>query len=330
MDPLKIGFLIDPFSAIDPRYDTSFALMRESVRRGHRVFGCEVKDLRVHHNTVEARLTKCVPDPARGLLAGGGPRWTPLSALDAFFIRKDPPFDLRYVSAMTLLTLTRDAPVMINDPAGILTTNEKLSTLPFEPFSPPGAAGSTPEAFADFLRQRSPKGWVFKPLFYKGGRGITWVRPDQLAQAPAVVRRLTKNGREPVLCQKFVDHAREGDKRILILDGRILGAMRRIAKPGEFRANLSKGATAAPATVTARERAMIKRLTPLLRSRGLHLVGIDVLAGYLSEINVTSPSGAPEINAFNGGRVEAAVLDFAERRAAVRRRSSGRACRRPA
>lgn len=312
-----MGFLIDPFSAINPVYDTSFVLMQECVRRGHAVLCCELKDLVVHHNTVEARLTKCAPDPRRGLLPMSPPRQTPLAELDAFFIRKDPPFDMRYVSALYLLdrlnrSPQRSRPLFVNDPAGILLTNEKLSALPFEPFCPPSAAGSTFEALEVFFKRPARLGWVLKPLYYKGGRGVTWIKPSERARLAGTIRRLTRNGREPVVCQHYVDHTVSGDKRILILNGKILGAMRRIARKGEFRANLSKGAVAAKADVTARERRLVKRLAPFLKERGLHFVGIDVLSGYLSEVNVTSPSGAPEINAFNRTRVESAVLDFVE------------------
>lgn len=321
MKRLKIGFLVDPFATINPAYDTSFALMQECVRRGHAVRCCELNDLIAHHNTVEARLTPCQPDPLRGLKTIGPARQTPLSKMDAFFIRKDPPFDMRYVSALYLLDrLNRSGagkrPFFVNDPAGILLTNEKLSVLPFEPFSPASAAGSTPEALNSFLKRPSKLGWVFKPLYYKGGRGVTWVRPRDRKNLAPTIRRLTRNGREPIVCQHYVDHATAGDKRILILDGRIVGAMRRIARKGEFRANLSKGARAAKADVTDHEQRMVKRLSPFLRERGLHFVGIDVLAGFLSEINVTSPSGVPEVNAFSGMRVEEAVLDFVEKRVA--------------
>lgn len=322
MKRLKIGFLIDPAETIEPAYDTSFALMRECVRRGHAVFCCELKDLRAHDNTVEARLTPCRPEPA-GLRAAGRGQWKDLKGLDAFLIRKDPPFDMSYVSALCLLgSLPPGRPFLLNDPAGILLTNEKLSALAFPPFCPPSAAGSTPEAFADFLKKPSRLGWVFKPLFDKGGEGVTWVRPAQKSSAAGVIRRLSENGRVPIVCQHFVEHAKSGDKRILILDGKILGAMSRIARKGEFRANLSKGASAVRATVTARERALVRRLAPFLKRRGLYFVGIDVLSGYLSEVNVTSPSGAPEINAFDGIRVESEIMDFIESRAG--RSRSGR------
>lgn len=325
MKRLKIGYLIDPIGSIHPEHDTSFALMKECARRRHEVLCCQLQDLRRHHSTVEARLTKCLPDPVKGLIPIGRPRWTALSRLDVFFIRKDPPFDMRYVSALALLggaAERRDRlPVMINEPSGILATNEKLSVLDFRPFCPPGTAGSTPEAFLDFLKKPSRYGWVFKPLYFKGGRGVSRIRSNELNKMPALVRRLTRNGREPILCQRYIEHARIGDKRVLILDGRILGAMRRIPRAGEFRANLSRGAVAAPARVTRRDEAIVRRITPLLRRRGLHFVGIDVLSGYLSEINVTSPSGAPEVNAFNGGRVESAVIDRVERM--VERRTTG-------
>lgn len=323
MKRLKIGFLIDPPAKINPEHDTSFALMLECDRRGHEVHCCELKDLRKHHITVEARLTKCRPDPARGLIALDRPKWRTLKSLDVFFIRKDPPFDMRYVSALTLLLdpsgRSPSRPLMINDPAGILSTNEKLSVLDFGSLGPAGMAGSTPEAFRDFLKQPSALGWVFKPLFFKGGRGVTRLGTGQARRADTLIRRLTREGREPILCQRFVEHSRAGDKRVLILNGRILGAMRRIPRPGEFRANLSRGAVAAAAAVTARDRAIVRRIAPLLRARGLYFVGIDVLSGYLSEINVTSPSGAPEVNRFSGGRVESAVIDFAERATAKSR-----------
>jgi glutathione synthase len=314
MRRLKIGFLIDPVSRIHPAYDTSFALMTECKRRGHSIFCCELSDLRAHHNTVEGRMTKSAPDAVRGLLPEGSSAWMDLSRLDAFFIRKDPPFDMAYVSALYLLDALRGKLLMVNDPRGILMTNEKLSILPFLPFCPPSIAGSQPAAFEDFLKRPSKNGWIFKQLFYKGGRGIVWLKLSQISKMPNLVRRLTRNGREPVLCQHYIDHRKTGDKRILILNGKILGAMTRLARAGEFRANLSRGAVAAAAKVTSREKALVKRLFPYLRSRGLIFTGIDVLSGYLSEINVTSPSGAPEINAFNHTKVEAKILDFVEQK----------------
>jgi len=313
MQKLKIAFLLNPLREMLHQEDTSFALMRECQERGHHVFCFESRDLRLHHSTLSARLSKCQMDWREGVLPDP-PKWVKLTLMDAVIIRKEPPFDLDYLSATYLLDFIRGKIFLMNDPSGVRTVNEKLSAMHFPAWTPLTSVGYQLEAFSNALQRSNIRQWVIKPLFNKGGVGIERIsRNDRRLKQK--LARATSNGRIPVMLQQYVKHARQGDKRILILNGRPIGAFRRVPGKKDFRANMALGGKARSAAITARERRLVRSLKPYLSHYGLHFAGIDVLNGRLTEINVTSPAGIPEINRFTGGRLEHAVVNYIEKQA---------------
>ena len=316
MRKLRIAFLLNPLEEMHHEDDTSFALMRECYQRGHEIFYFQSRDLRHHHNTLSARLSKCRIDLAQGVLTDL-PQWQRFSSIHAVIIRKEPPFDLDYLCATYLLDLVRGKTFLMNDPSGVRSVNEKMSALHFPKLSPATLVGYEPEIFEEGLNHSPIRQWVIKPLFDKGGRGITRVdrRDPKLRQK---IQRRTLGGRVPIMMQQYVKHARLGDKRILILNGEPLGAFRRVPGKRDFRANMALGGKAHAAKITASEKRLVRSLRSYLKENGIHFAGIDVLNGRLTEINVTSPAGIPEINRFDGTRLESTVVDFIEKQSRSR------------
>ena len=202
----------------------------------------------------------------------------------------------------------------MNDPAGVRTINEKIAAIHFPKWAPNTIIGYQADVLIEALKTSKISQWVIKPLFDKGGRGITRVT-RQDPNLKQKIQKRTQKSQVPVMMQAYVEHTRQGDKRILLLDGRVLGAFRRVPGKRDFRANMALGGKAHPATVTLKEKQMIRTLRPFLRKHGLWFAGIDMLGESLTEINVTSPAGIPEINRFNRTRLEVPVIDYLEKNA---------------
>lgn len=308
---LKIAFLLDPLKTWDTDGDTSFSLMLECRRRGHSVHAIESKDLLLFRGFPHARARE-LELSSGGAFSVRRTKFAGLRRFDALIIRKEPPFDAGYLGATYFLEPLRKRLFMMNDPAGIRDVNEKISVLYFPGLGPRSAAlfseKELPRA-ARFIRGRE---LVLKRVDQKGGVGVlkSGRHPRTLA---AHFRSVSDGGRAPAVLQEFVPHRLSGDKRILLLKGRPIGAFTRIPGPKDFRANMTCGGKAARASLDARDRKIIRALRPFLDRKGLSFVGLDVLDGRLSEINVTSPAGIPEINALERTRLERPVVDFIER-----------------
>lgn len=306
---LKIGFLMNPLEGWDFDGDTSLSIITECHRRGHSLCFFEARDLQLRPPSVRARVRPCVPDSRTGL-ATEPPRWMDLASLDCLFIRKEPPFDFGYLSCTYILDFLQSKTLLINSPRGIRNTNEKLSSL-LSRRRVRSAAGYTKDTLVPFLKSlKGPA--VLKRIDEKGGVGIL----KSSAEDPGLLKKISElsvDGTRAVLAQEFIPHSKTGDKRILILDGKPIGAFLRFPPKRDFRANMSVGGTAGPGQVSRSDRALVRSLAPYFCRNGLHFVGIDILDGRLSEINVTSPAGIPEINGFDGTRLERDVADFIER-----------------
>ncbi len=237
--------------------------------------------------------------------------------LDAVLIRTDPPFDIDYLRVTQLLDLLRPRPFLLNRPSGLRDANEKLAALAFPDLSPPTLVSSDPAEIASFRREVGGA-IVLKPLDGFGGLGILPVR-DGDPQGDDRIRDATAGGNRPILAQQIVPGAEAGDRRVLLLDGEPIGALLRRNDTGGFTHNLATGGTAHRSAVTEADRALCRRLAPWLRERGLWLVGIDLLADRLIEINVTSPTCVQEINRLDGVALERRIVDFVEQRAGERR-----------
>ena len=310
---MKIAFLLYPTSKVKVDEDSSFWIMHELVSRGHRVSYFESSSLRWNAGTLEAFLTPARLHPRRGFLPSpSAAKPADLSALDVIFIRKEPPFDTEYLYALHLLELVKAKVFILNDPAGIALCNEKLFTLQFERFIPESLVTNDPAAARDFIKKLGKK-VVIKPLNQKAGSGI--LRSDARDKnLPSMLDIATDSGKRTVLVQRYIEKNSFGDKRILVLNGKPIGSFLRRPSKKDFRANLSVGGSMHRAALNAGEKKMVEAMSGRLLRHGLYFVGLDVIGGFLSEINVTSPSGIPEIRQLDGKRLEKNVADFIERR----------------
>lgn len=312
---MKIAFLLYPTSQVKVDEDSSFWIMRELKDRGHEVFYFESRQLFWMSGEPHAFLTKARLHRSKGYLPSA-PAKSPFSLahLDCIFIRKEPPFDISYLYALQLVNEIKKEVFILNDPAGIALSNEKLFSVTFQKFCPESLVTENVSLAAKFIRDLRSKA-VIKPLDEKGGAGIFAAHAKD-TNLSSRLDLATDSGKRKIMIQRFVSAKRYGDKRILILNGEILGAFLRKPPVWDFRANLSIGGSMHRTFVTTSDRKLVGAIVPELLARGLYFVGIDVIGKFLTEVNITSPAGIPEINHFNKTRLEKAVVDFIERRVA--------------
>jgi len=310
-------FIADPLPLLSVAADTTIAFMREAARRGHEIHTAEVQDLTVAEGGrvfAGARATK----------VGEGEAWFELGApsrlacqdFDVVWMRKDPPVDLAFVRVCQLLCLIRPPTLVVNDPRGLLELDEKLFALRFPDLVPESFVS---RHIAELLAFREHLGgeMIVKPIGGCGGAGVFRLGPGD-PNVRAVLELATQQGTQLQMAQRYVPEVREGDKRIIVLEGEPIGAVLRVPRADESRANFHVGGTAARAPLTDRDREICARLRPELERHGVLFAGIDVIGRYLTEINVTSPTGVREINRLEGSVLEARVLDAVERRVTTR------------
>src|SRR5208337_1204738 len=312
---LTMAFLMDPIGGIDIAKDTTFAFMLEAQRRGHHVLYLEQGDLAVDDGKASARVRAITLRREQGSHAALGPAQTLVldDRVDVVFQRKDPPADADYITATQILTLCQRA-LVLNRPAGILSANEKLYALHFpQLMAETRVTRSIPELI-DFMAKVGGE-MIVKPLSGKGGEGIFHVRHDD-RNLFSILEQSTRFGTQWTMAQRYLPEIRTGDKRILLLEGEPLGALLRVPAERETRANLHVGGRAVATTLDADDRRIIDALRPWLECDGLFFVGIDVIGGCLTEVNVTSPTGLQEINTLEGRSLETRVLERVEARIA--------------
>jgi glutathione synthase len=312
-----MAFVMDPIGSVDIHGDTTFALMLEAQGRGHPVACIDPADLSIDGGRVLAKVFPVTLRREAGNHADlGEPRLVDLDAeFDAVFQRKDPPVDAAYVTTTQILSLLHRALVW-NRPSGVLTANEKLYALHFADLMPETLVAREPSRFLDFL-DRMGGDMIVKPLDGRGGEGIFHVRRDD-RNLFSILEQSTRFGTHLAMAQRYLPAVRQGDKRILLLEGEPLGALMRVPADGETRANLHVGGRAEKAEIDAEDQRIIERLAPWLVRDGLHFVGIDVIGGLLTEVNVTSPTGIQEMNSLDGERYEERVIERVERRISER------------
>jgi glutathione synthase len=314
---MRIGFLMDPLESVRVDHDSTFALMLECQRRGLEIREVRQEWLYVMEGRAHARMRTVEVQRKPGAhYRVAGDFDAPLVELDILFLRKDPPVDVEYVRATQIVELG-PGPLLINHPRGLRAANEKLFALRFPDLTPATLVSRDLSRLRAFLDAQGGDG-VVKPLDGCGGQGVLRVRRSD-PNLSALLEIATAGGRTPVMAQAYLPAVREGDKRIILLGGEPIGAVLRVPREGELRANFASGGSAAAAALTARDREICRRLAPALLELGLWLVGIDVIGGKLTEVNVTSPTGLVEIDALSGLSLEEQVVDFAlERHAGLR------------
>lgn len=308
---LKIGVVMDPVDKIDIDKDTTFVLMLEAQQRGHEIYFMELADLFVRGGTPQARyrrleLARATPHYRLGRFKSGA-----LNDFDSVWMRKDPPFDMKFFFATHLLSLIDQSKCFVmNDPKGLREANEKLYALRFAEQIPQSLVASDMERLKMFMAELGGE-MIIKPLDGSGGSGVFYLR-DQDRNTNAILEAATDNGRRLVMAQRYLPEIRQGDKRIIVLNGEPLGAVLRVPLESETRGNIHVGGRCVKTAVTERDQEICMALAPMLRSDGLYFVGLDVIGNYLTEVNVTSPTGIQEVNALNGVRLESQVVDFVE------------------
>lgn len=309
---LNFLFIIDPFKKLDLRYDTSLALMIECQKRGHRVLYAEPKDIILTNQTVQVKT--CEAKLARNIPTSVRIKWLDASKFDYIFIRKDPPVDLEYLYMTHKLEFVPSNVRIINHPKGIRDTNEKIIGLRFKKWMPASVVTSSLEEILKF-QAGVHDDIILKPLNRKGGEGILLL-PKRSNQKERIIRKSTRNETESIIAQKFIKKGlTEGDKRILIWDGKMIGAFGRVPKRGEFRANISCGGSFVKTKVTKRDVQIVRAINPLLKKMGLLFVGLDLIDGWITEINVTSPAGIVDIQELYGIHLERLIVDSLEKKA---------------
>jgi glutathione synthase len=312
---LNVAIQMDPIESVNIDADSTFALALEGQRRGHRLHHYLPQDMSLRHGRVFAYVRPLeVRREAGNHFTLGAAAATDLSGFDVVLMRQDPPFDMAYITSTHLLEHIHPKTLVVNDPAHVRNAPEKLFVTHFPDLMPPTLISSHPEEIRAFRREH--RDIIVKPLFGNGGAGVFHVTPDD-ENLNALLEMFTKLGREPVIVQRYLPEVRQGDKRVILIDGAVGGAVSRVPAVGEARANLHVGGKATKSSLTAREQDICAAIGPELKARGLVFVGIDVIGDYLTEINVTSPTGIQEINRLDGVALERQVWDAIERRRAA-------------
>jgi glutathione synthase len=309
---LSVAIQMDPIEGINIDADSTFALALEGQARGHRLWHYLPADLTFAHGVVRARGRRLTVQRVKGNHASLGSFETlELAKLDVVLMRQDPPFDMAYITATHILEHIHPKTLVVNDPAHVRNAPEKLFVTHFPDLMPPTAITSSRAEIDAFRATHGDV--IIKPLFGNGGAGVFHVRPDD-DNLNSMLEMFTARSREPIIVQRYLPEIRQGDKRIVLVDGVAAGGVTRVPAKGEARANLHVGGRAEKTALTAREREICARIGPALKERGLLFVGIDVIGDYLTEINVTSPTGIQEISRFDGTNLAGLIWDAIEAR----------------
>ena len=310
--PLHVAVQMDPPEGINIATDTTFMLMMEAQARGHSLWVYPPERLALEDGRVSARgRDLALRDIPGDHATFGSVQQRDLSTFDVVLMRQDPPFDMAYITATHFLDAVHPQTLVVNDPTEVRNAPEKLFVTGFPGLQPPTLITSDPAAIDDFRERHGDM--VLKPLYGGGGSGVVRLKVDD-PNLDALLELHLMIGREPVIAQKFIPAVSKGDKRILLVDGEPVGAINRIPADGQVRSNLAKGGRAEAVELTARDKEICSTIGPALKAKGLLFVGIDVIGDYLTEINVTSPTGAQQLKRFGGPDAAAVLWDRIEAR----------------
>jgi len=316
----KFAFIMDPLERVLVDKDTTFVFMLEAQFRGHEIYFLGLRDLYARGPHVIARARRCEvmrKDPHYKFLDDAGEY--PLETFDAVFMRKDPPADAAYLYATMLLSLADNhRTFVLNDPAGLREANEKLYALNFPDAIPPTLVTYEIPRLKTFLDEQGGE-MIVKPLDGHGGEGVFLVTTKD-RNIGTILETVTQFESRLIMAQRYLPEARIGDKRLIVLDGQPLGCMLRVPRDDENRGNIHVGGNCVKAPLTERDREICAMLKPRLERDGLYFVGLDIIGDYLTEVNVTSPTGVQEIDRLDGANLEGKVIDFVESRVAALKR----------
>ena len=303
---------MDHIETVDIDADSTFVLALEAQDRGHALYHYLPDQLSFTGGRVLAQAQPLSVKRQKGGHYQLGPSETiDLGQLDVVLMRQDPPFDMGYITTTHLLEHIHPKTLVVNDPAEVRNAPEKLCVTRFPDLMPPTLISSDRERIAAFRAEH--KDIILKPLYGNGGAGVFHVTPED-ENLTALLEMFTEFYRQPIIAQKYLAEVRDGDRRIILINGEAAGVINRIPADGEARANMHVGAEPVKCALSPRDREICDAIGPDLKARGLIFVGIDVIGSYLTEINVTSPTGIQEINRFDGVKLEAWIWDVIEAR----------------
>ena len=311
--PLTVAFQMDPIGSVDIDADSSFRLAEEAQARSHSLFyytpdTLAWRDGRVLATGQDLRVRRVRGDHAEL----GERREVALSEFDVVWLRQDPPFDMSYITTTHLLDRVGDRTLVVNDPFWVRNYPEKLLVLQFPDLIPPTAIARDLAQLRAFKTEHGDI--IVKPLYGNGGAGVFRLRTED-GNLASLHELFAGINREPLIAQKFLPAVSKGDKRVILVDGEPVGAINRVPQKGETRSNMHVGGRAEKAELTDRDREICAAIGPLLKEKGQVFVGIDVIGDYLTEINLTSPTGIQEMERFDDSNVAGAIWDAIERRA---------------
>ena len=321
--PLRVAVQMDPIELIDIDKDSSFALMLEAQRRGHTLWHYDVRTLalaegksdpkgsRVERLHAKGRSVTVTRTRGRHYVSGEATRLDLGRDVDIILMRQDPPFDMAYITATHMLEHVHPRTLVVNDPRAVREAPEKILVTHFPDLMPPTLVTWDLQAIRAFRAEH--RDIIIKPLFGNGGAGVFHIRQDDDNLAALLELHFARS-REPLMIQRYEPSVRHGDKRIILVEGEAIGAINRVPAEGETRSNMHVGGRAEPASLTARDREIVAAIGPRLRADGLLFVGIDVIGEWLTEINVTSPTGLQEIDRFEGMNTASLIWNAIEAR----------------
>ena len=309
--PLKVAVQLYPVEGVNIETDTTFLMMMEAQSRGHGLWVYTPDKLSLEDGRVRARGRPITLRAQRGdhVTAGAMETLDLVGEVDVVLMRQDPPFDMAYITATHLLERVHPGTLVVNDPAEVRNAPEKLFVTGFPGVQPPTLVTLDAQAIYDFREKHGDI--VLKPLYGGGGSGVVKLKADD-PNLDALLELHAMIGREPLVAQAFVPAVVKGDKRILLVDGAPVGAINRVPASGQVRSNLARGGRAEAVELTARDQELCAIIGPDLKARGLLFVGIDVIGDYMTEINVTSPTGAQQLKRFGGADAAAILWDRIE------------------
>lgn len=315
--PLKVAVQMDPIANIAIGGDSTFAMLLEAQARGHEIFYYTPDQLSMRNGVVRARgwpLT--VREESGNHFSLGSPQTVDLGEMDVVLLRQDPPFDMAYVTTTHLLERIHPRTLVVNAPESVRNAPEKLFVTQFLDFMPPTLITRSLDDFRQFRAEYGDV--IVKPLYGNGGTAVFRLTPED-TNAGSLIELFQNVFREPFIVQQYVPAVRKGDKRIILVDGKVAGAINRVPPPGETRSNMHVGGRPEPTQLTSREIEICDAIGPELSRLGLIFAGIDVIGDYLTEINVTSPTGIREVKRFGGPDIASLIWDVIEaRKASVR------------
>ncbi|WP_421730823.1 glutathione synthase [Brevundimonas sp.] len=313
---LKVAIQMDPVEGVDIEVDTTWLMMMTAQERGHQQWVYDFRTLALEEGRLFCRARPVTLKHVAGDHVTFGD-WVKLDLakdIDVILMRQDPPFDMAYVTATYMLETVHPQTLVVNDPAEVRSAPEKLMVTAFPGLQPPTLITSDPIALSAFHKEHGDV--VLKPLHGNGGSGVIKLRADD-PNLDALIEIHQGASRDPLVIQKFIPAVSKGDKRIILIDGEPVGAINRVPAAGAVRSNLHVGGTAMPVELTPRDLEICKAIGPTLKAKGLIFVGIDVIGDYLTEINVTSPTGAQQLKAFTGIDATALMWDVIEAKRAA-------------